>query len=126
MISNSYVKDKFEINKYADMKIGKNVKIGEDNVKKESEYVLNGLDIKNISPDFVINGDVRWRNSDIKVFPKMTIKGKLNLNSDSIEDIADDSEIDYFDFYGDEKMFKNEKLDKNKIIKKTKTLEKVK
>ena len=126
MISNSYVKDKFEINKYADMKIGKNVKIGEDNVKKESEYVLNGLDIKNISPDFVINGDVRWRNSDIKVFPKMTIKGKLNLNSDSIEDIADDSEIDYFDFYGDEKMFKNEKLDKNKIIKKIKTLEKVK
>ena len=124
MISNSYIKNKFEINKYVDMKIGKNVKIGEDNVKKESEYVLNNLDIKNISPDFIINGDVRWRNSDIKIFPKMTIKGKLRLNSDSIEDIADNAEIDYFDFYGDEKMYKNEKLDKNKIIKKIKTLEK--
>lgn len=126
MISNSYIKNKFEINKYADMKIGKNVKIGEYDLKKESAYVLNDLDIKNISPDFVINGDVRWRNSDVKIFPKMIIKGKLNLYSDSIEDIADGAEIDYFDFYGDEKMFKNEKLDKNKIIKKIKTLEKAK
>ena len=126
MISNSYIKNKFEINKYVDMKIGKNVKIGEDNVKKEIPYILNDLDIKNISPDFVINGDVRWRNSDVKVFPKMTIKGKLSLNSDSIEDVADGADIDYFDFYGDEKMFKNEKLDKNKIIKKIKTLEVIK
>ena len=126
MISNSYIKNKFEINKYVDMKIGKNVKIGEDNVKKEIPYILNDLDIKNISPDFIINGDVRWRNSDVKVFPKMTIKGKLSLNSDSIEDVADGADIDYFDFYGDEKMFKNEKLDKNKIIKKIKTLEVIK
>lgn len=128
LISNSRFKKEIKINQYCNMGIGKNVIFGEENQK--NDYILSGLNAEHISPDFKVYGDVIWKIQYLKVFPKMTIKGTLEIRSDDIEDIEAGAEIDYFKRYGVTKVFfsddESNKFNKNKIIKKIKTLETVK
>jgi len=128
LISNSHFKKEIKINQYCDTGIGKNVVFGQENQK--NDYILSGLNAKHISPDFKVYGDVTWKMGGVKVFPKMTIKGTLEIKSDDIEDIEEGAEIDYFKRFGVNKMFYSDdeenKFKKNKIIKKIKTLETIK
>lgn len=126
LISNSHFTKEIVINQYCDIDIGKNVIFGKEN--EENNYVLSGLNAKNISPDFKVYGDVTWTMGGIKIFPKMTIKGTLQIRSDDIEDIEEGAEIDYFKRFGDRKIIfsddEENKFNKKEIIKKIKTLEK--
>ena len=128
LISNSHFTQKITISQYCNIGIGKNVIFGEEN--KENNYILTGLNAKHISPDFKVYGDVIWQMDNIKIFPKMIIKGTLQIKSDDIEDIEEGAEIDYFKRFGVNKIFfsddENNKFKKNKIIKKIKTLETIK
>ena len=119
VLENIQVKKEIKIFGDEVTEIGPNVIIGEEG--ERNRFNISFIDLKKVSKDFKIYGDAFLSNDDFEVLPFMTVKGKLVIQSDSIKDVIENSEIDEIRIGGNRKILRDD-LDKEKILKKIKTL----
>ena len=119
VLENVQVKKEIKIFGDEVTEIGPNVIIGEEG--ERNRFNISFIDLKKVSKDFKIYGDAFLSNDDFEVLPFMTVKGKLVIQSDSIKDVIENSEIDEIRIGGNRKILRDD-LDKEKILKKIKTL----
>ena len=119
VLENIQVKKEIKIFGDEVTEIGPNVIIGEEG--ERNRFNISFIDLKKVSKDFKIYGDAFLSNDDFEVLPFMTVKGKLVIQSDSIKDVIENSEIDEIIITGNRKIIRDD-IDKEKILKKIKTL----